>query len=218
MNYKNPDFFRRSENFFPKKDNSELIRRAFSKKYKEDTLKNFINKEEKTEQKEVNEKNNNIIKYNNYTNKHIDKNKKLENINNRPNYNKNFFQTYNTQKSNFNTRGTFYNKVRIENKPNINEALLERMHNKNKNNFNIDKYFTSNISDDNVYEEFIINYDSGVNEDDNKQSYTLEMKKNNINMQKKLIKKDLIRISTVKIILNILIALISLIIHIRGEK
>ena len=185
MNYKNPDFFRRSENFFPKKDNSELIRRAFSKKYKEDTLKNFINKEEKTEQKEVNEKNNNIIKYNNYTNKHIDKNKKLENINNRPNYNKNFFQTYNTQKSNFNTRGTFYNKVRIENKPNINEALLERMHNKNKNNFNIDKYFTSNISDDNVYEEFIINYDSGMNEDDNKQSYTIERKNNNINMPKK---------------------------------
>ena len=41
------------------------------------------------------------------------------------------------------------------------------------------------ISDDNVYEEFIINYDSGVNEDDNKQSYTLERKKNNINMPNK---------------------------------
>ena len=45
MNYKNPDFYRRSENFFPKRDNSAYLRRALSKKYKEDTPKILMNQE-----------------------------------------------------------------------------------------------------------------------------------------------------------------------------
>ena len=182
MNYKNPDFFRRSENFFPKKDNSALLRRAFSKRYKEDNFKNLINNEEINNSKEKNEDNNNILKYNNYTSKHLKKNEIDENVNIKQNYNKNFFQTYNTHKSNFNTHGTFYHKVKNENKPNISQALLERMQNKNKYNIDMNNYYTSNISDDNVYQEFIINYDSGVNEDVNKQSNTLERAKNNINI------------------------------------
>ena len=182
MNYKNPDFFRRSENFFPKKDNSALLRRAFSKRYKEDNFKNLINNEEINNSKEKNEDNNNILKYNNHTSKYLKKNKIDENVNIKQNYNKNFFQTYNTHKSNFNTHGTFYHKVKNENKPNISQALLERMQNKNKYNIDMNKYYISNISDDNVYQEFIINYDSGVNEDVNKQSNTLERAKNNINI------------------------------------
>ena len=49
MNYKNLDFCRRRENFFPKRDNSSFLRRALSKTFKEDIPKNIseINKEKK---------------------------------------------------------------------------------------------------------------------------------------------------------------------------
>ena len=189
MNYNNPDFFRRSENFFPKKNTSGILRRALSKKYKEDNSKNFNIREEINYDEEIFENNYENIKYNNYTNKNMFENNLADNINTRAKYNKNLFQTYATPKYNFNTRGTFYNKTTHQKEPEINEALLERMNkNNNKNKFNINnkKYFTSNISDDNVYQEFIINYDSGTNHQqnslNNNQSNTLERKKTSSNI------------------------------------
>ena len=68
------------------------------------------------------EKENNI-KYNNDN---------IPNIINKTNYNKNFFQTYNTQKNNFKTHGTFYDKNK--NDKNINNVLINRM-NKNKKKY-----------------------------------------------------------------------------------
>ena len=168
MNYKNLDFYRRSENFFPKRDNSSFLRRALSKTFKEDIPKNIseVNKE-----KVMFEEKENNIKYNNDNN---------PNIINKTNYNKNFFQTYNTQEHNFKTHGTFYNKNK--NDKNINNALINRM-NKNKKKYNINKYFTSNISEDNVYEEFIINYNPGINPENNyKISNTLDRKKFDMNI------------------------------------
>ena len=189
MNYNNPDFFRRSENFFPKKNTSGILRRAVSKKYKEDNSKNFnINEEINYDEDQNFEENNENIKYNNYTNKNVYENKLVDNINTKSNYNKNFFQTYATPKYNFNTRSTFYNIANNQKEPEINEALLERMKKDNKNKFNISnkKYFTSNISNDNVYQEFIINYDSGMNPQEksqiNYQSNTLDRKKINSNI------------------------------------
>ena len=168
MNYKNLDFFRRHENFFPKRDNSSFLRRALSKTFKEDIPKNIseVNKE-----KVMFEEKENNIKYNNDNN---------PNIINKTNYNKNFFQTYKTQEHNFKTHGTFYNKNK--NDKNINNALINRM-NKNKKKYNINKYFTSNISEDNVYEEFIINYNPGINPENNyKISNTLDRKKFDMNI------------------------------------
>ena len=182
MNYKNPDFYRRSENFFPKKDNSAILLQALSKEYEEDTSKNFGDNEEISEEKVINEQNYENISNNNYTNKNKIKNNHDDYINSKSNYNKNYLNTYMTQKNNFNTRGTFYNKNKIKNEPNLNEALLERMNIKNKYN-NMNKYYTSNIRDDNVYQEFIINYKSGTNPDDeNKQSNTIDRKKPNSNI------------------------------------
>ena len=174
MNYKNPEFFRRRENFFPKRDNSAYLRRALSKKYKEDTSKILINQENEeiiTNEKETFEENENDIKYNDYSNK-------SKNIP-RANYNKNFFQTYNTQGYLYNNKGKFYNKNEKD-KNNKSHALLERMNNINKNKikYNISKNFEPNISDDNVYEEFIINYNRGANPlDNNRLSNTLDRTK-----------------------------------------
>ena len=168
MNYKNLDFYRRRENFFPKRDNSSFLRRALSKTFKEDIPKNIseVNKE-----KVMFEEKENNIKYNNDNN---------PNIINKTNYNKNFFQKYKTQEHNFKTHGTFYNKNK--NDKNINNALINRM-NKNKKKYNINKYFTSNISEDNVYEEFIINYNPGINPENNyKISNTLDRKKFDMNI------------------------------------
>ena len=189
MNYNNPDFYRRSENFFPKKDNSAILRRALSKKYKEDTSKNLNNNEEINNDKEINEENYHIRKYNNYTYKNKFKNNNEDNINTKSNNNKKYFNTYMTQKNNFNTRGIFYNKKTIQNDPNIKEALLERMNIKNKYILNANriaqKYYTSNISDDNIYQEFIINYNTGMNQDNtdnNKQNNSIDRKKTNPNI------------------------------------
>ena len=181
MNFKNPDFYRRSENFFPKKDNSAFLRRALSKKYKEDTSSNYNTQENINKEQDLLEEKEVKIKYKNFNNNNVVKNSILNsNENNNINCNKNFFQTYKTQKQNFNTLGSFYKKINNENKPNISEALLKRIRNKNTynmNNMNAKKYFTTNINDDNVYQEFIINYDSGMNPDDNRLSNTQYRKK-----------------------------------------
>ena len=167
MNYKNPDFYRRSENFFPKRDNSAYLRRALSKKYKEDTPKILMNQENEeiiSNEKDTFEEN---------ENKNIP----------RENYNKNFFQTYNTQGYLYNNN-KFYNKNKNEkdknNINNNNQDLFDRMNNINKNKikYNLSKNFESNISDDNVYEEFIINYNRGGNQIDNPRlSNTLDRQK-----------------------------------------
>ena len=171
MNYKNPDFYRRSENFFPKKDNSAFLRRALSKKYKEDNNKNFDIQDEINNEEELSEENN-VINNNKYTN--------TKKMNSKANYNKNFFQTYNTHQHNLNNRGAFYTKKKNENKNS--QALLERMKNDNRNKYNVNKYFTTNIGDDNVYEEFIINYNPGMSPNENKQSNTIDRKKPYINI------------------------------------
>lgn len=160
MNYKNPDFYRRSENFFPKRDNSAILRRALNKKYKEDTSDNVVK----------NNPNNNIQIYEDY--------------NDNKNINKNFLKKYNTQKRNFNSYNNFNNNYNANNALNLKnnkeadyQKLLYRMNN-NKNKYIMKKYYTTNISEDNVYEEFIINYDSGMNpEENNKLSNTLDRKK-----------------------------------------
>ena len=166
MNYKNPDFYRRSENFFPKRDNSAYLRRALSKKYKEDTPKILMNQENEeiiSNEKDTFEEN---------ENKNIP----------RENYYKNFFQTYNTQGYLYNNN-KFYNKNKNEkdkNNINNNQDLFDRMNNINKNKikYNLSKNFESNISDDNVYEEFIINYNRGGNQIDNPRlSNTLDRQK-----------------------------------------
>ena len=179
MNFKNPDFYRRSENFFPKKDNSVLFRRALSKKYKEDTNKYFITQDEINDEKEINE-DEESMKNNDYRQKNIVYNKNTNSLNMKSKYNKNFYQTY-TQKNNFNTRGTFYKRNNYENQPNNNDKLLERINKKNKYNINMNtnKYYTTNMNEDNVYQEFIINYNSGIYPDDNKYSNTLDRKKPN---------------------------------------
>ena len=141
MNYKNPDFYKRSENFFPKKDNSAFLRRALSKKYKEDSNKNFDIQDEINNEEELYEEENNDIYNNRYTN--------TKNIQSKSNYNRNLFQTYNTHQYNLNNRGAFYTKAKNEN--NNRQALLERMNNDNKNKYNVNKYFTTNIGDDNEY-------------------------------------------------------------------
>ena len=172
MNYKNPDFYKRSENFFPKKDNSAFLRRALSKKYKEDSNKNFDIQDEINNEEELYEEENNDIYNNRYTN--------TKNIQSKSNYNRNFFQTYNTHQYNLNNRGAFYTKAKNEN--NNRQALLERMNNDNKNKYNVNKYFTTNIGDDNVYEEFIINYNPGMKPDENKLSNTIDRKRPHISM------------------------------------
>ena len=179
MNFKNPDFYRRSENFFPKKDNSVLFRRALSKKYKEDTNKYFITQDEINDEKEINE-DEESMKYNDYREQNIVYNKNTNSLNMKSKYNKNFYQTY-TQKNNFNTRGSFYKRNNYENQPNNNDKLLERINKKNKYNINMNtnKYYTTNMNEDNVYQEFIINYDSGIYPDNNKYSNTLDRNKPN---------------------------------------
>ena len=172
MNYKNPDFYKRSENFFPKKDNSAFLRRSLSKKYKEDSNKNFDIQDEINNEEELYEEENNDIYNNRYTN--------TKNIQSKSNYNRNFFQTYNTHQYNLNNRGAFYTKAKNENKNR--QALLERMNNDNKNKYNVNKYFTTNIGDDNVYEEFIINYNPGMKPDENKLSNTIDRKRPHISM------------------------------------
>ena len=186
MNYKNPDFYRRSENFFPKRDNSAFLRKALSKKYKEDTSKNLNNQENQendneliNNEKELNDERDNNIKYSDYSTK-------SKNIQ-RANYNKAFFQTYNTKGNLYNNKGAFYNKNKKENDNfyinNNNQVFLDRMNynNKNKTRYNFNKNFDTNISGDNVYEEFIINYNRGTNPiDNNRLSNTLDRKKPNI--------------------------------------
>ena len=172
MNYKNPDFYKRSENFFPKKDNSAFLRRSLSKKYKEDSNKNFDIQDEINNEEELYEEENNDIYNDRYTN--------TKNIQSKSNYNRNFFQTYNTHQYNLNNRGAFYTKAKNENKNR--QALLERMNNDNKNKYNVNKYFTTNIGDDNVYEEFIINYNPGMKPDENKLSNTIDRKRPHISM------------------------------------
>ena len=176
MSNKNPEFYRRSENFFPKRDNSAYLRRVFSKKYKEDTAKILMNQEKEeiiSNEKDTFEENENNIKYNDYTNK-------SKNIP-RENYNKNFFLTYNTQGYLYNKNNKFYNKNRNEkDKNNNNQGLLDRMNNinKSKTKYNLSKNFEQNISNDNVYEEFIINYNRGGNPIDNPRlSNTLDRQK-----------------------------------------
>ena len=176
MNYKNPDFYRRSENFFPKRDNSAYLRRALSKKYKEDTPKILMNQEnEEITNKESIEENENNIKYNDYSNK-------SKNIP-RENYDKNFFQTYNNKGFLYNNSNKFRNKNKNEkenNNNNNNQGLFDRLYNinKSKTKYNLSKNYESNISDDNVYEEFIINYNRGENSINNPRiSNTLDRQK-----------------------------------------
>ena len=174
MNYKNPDFYRRSENFFPKRDNSAYLRRALSKKYKEDTPKILMNQEnEEITNKESIEENENNIKYNDYSNK-------SKNIP-RENYDKNFFQTYNNKGFLYNNSNKFRNKNKNEKDNNNNsQGLFDRLYNinKSKTKYNLSKNYESNISDDNVYEEFIINYNRGENSINNPRiSNTLDRQK-----------------------------------------
>ena len=145
------------------RDNSAILRRAINKRYKEDINKNILKADnyndfhnnDYEENEEYNDYDNNIYnnEYNEYQNNNLyDYNNKNYNSNYKPNYISNY---YSNNKSNFhdNNDKNFYD-----------QALISRIHNNRKRNMG--NYYTANISNDNIYDEFIINYNRGVNNED----------------------------------------------------
>ena len=165
-----------------KRDNSAILRRAINKRYKED-IKEEIG--------------NNNIKYNNYdefdNNDYYEENYDNENYNDLNNYPSpfndydNLYNDGNINLSSFRERNSnpnYYSNDNFSNNKsnytNYDQALLSRINNNRNRKINANKrnYYSSNISKDNINSEFIINYNSGINfENNNNNRYSLNRNK-----------------------------------------
>ena len=114
--------------------------------------------------------NSNYNSYNNFI--YTDNSNYNSNINSNysssPNYNSNNNYSYYDEYSNSNS-----NSNNINNNIHYDKSLLNRInHKKNKNininmNMNLNNYYSTHISKDNIYDEFIIDYKSGINPNQN---------------------------------------------------
>ena len=183
--YKHPENRRKinqNSSSSKKRDNSAILRRAINKRYKEDIKEEEIG--------------NNFIKSNNYNNNYneFDNNAQYENFyenskykeyyNYNENNNYNLFEIGNNDSfpernnfSNYYSGDNFYRKMINYN--DYDQALLNRInHNRNRKiNSNKRNYYSTNISKDNINDEFIINYNSGINYNDNYNEYSLNRNK-----------------------------------------
>ena len=146
------------------RDNSAILRRAINKKYKEDINKNseHYNDSDNNDNYEENEQDNNY-------NINLDNNNEYNeyNINNLYNYNN---QHYNSNDYSNNRPNYDYNDNNF-----YDQALISRINNNRKKNMR--NYYTTNIGQDNMYDEFIINYNLGINKEDNYEGKVLNRNK-----------------------------------------
>ena len=129
---------------------------------------NYINNNQYNFNNISNVYNSNYNSYNNYI--YTDNSNYNSNINSNytssPNYNSNNNYSYNDECSN-------------SKKKQYNKSLLNRINNKkNKNininmNMNLNNYYSTHISKDNIYDEFIIDYKSGINPNQNQTRNTI---------------------------------------------
>ena len=161
----------------PVKDNSAILKRVINKRYKENinkillklySLKQLDN-DESNEYYNDNNDNYDNNEYNDYKNSNL---YNYDNLNS--NYSSNSKYNYsdysNSKYNNYNPRYT-------ENK--YNEFAINNIGNKNRNKtINLNNYFSPNLEEDDImYDEFIINYNEGINYEDIK-------KRNNFNRNK----------------------------------
>ena len=145
------------------RDNSAILRRAINKRYKEDINKNIIKSDnyddnDDNEVNDDNEYNNNEYYGNNLNNDYNDyRNNNFYN-NNNFNNNINYYSNNKSHNNNYN-ENNYYD-----------QALISRIYNnriRNNINSNIRNNYSSYINKDNMYDEFIINYNLGINKEDN---------------------------------------------------
>ena len=147
------------------RDNSAILRRAIKKQYKEDINKNII----KSDNYDDNDDNNNEYYENNLHNEYKENKNYINNYNN-SNYNINYYSNSN------NNPYKNYNEIDNIDNNYFDQALISRIHNnriRNNINSNIRNYYLSSINKDNIYDEFIINYNLGINKEDNFERNTL---------------------------------------------
>ena len=188
------------------RDNSAILRRAINKRYKEDLNKDIRESDNYDDiYDDINfDKNNNNFKNNGnyyennnynennyYNNRYNDNNeyKEFDDINNnfynynnsnycsnhKLNYNPNFELNYN-----YNSNSNFIiNENENNNHIKFDKALISRINkNRRKNiNQNMKNYYSTNVSKDNLYDEFIINYNSGINIEDIMETNSLNRNK-----------------------------------------
>ena len=161
------------------RDNSAILRRAINKKYKEDINKNIVRSDDYDDNDDNNNdyyENNLNNNYNDYRNKNPNNPNNYNNSNNRINYySNNRINYYSNNKPNYNFNENDNNNY-------YDQALISRIHNnriRNNINSNIRNYYNSSgINKDNMYDEFIINYHFGINNEDNFGRNTLNKNQN----------------------------------------
>jgi len=120
--------------------------------------------------------NNNQYNFNNINNEY---NSNYNSYNNfiytdNSNYNSNINSNYSSSPNyNSNNNYSYYDEYSNNNNNHYDKSLLNRInHKKNKNininmNMNLNNYYSTHISKDNIYDEFIIDYKSGINPNQN---------------------------------------------------
>lgn len=161
-------------NISKKTDNSAILRNAINKRYKEDIKNNLVKPYKLYDlyNEEDNYDYNNYYNYNNTTsNKNYDNNLYYSNNYTNSNYIENRY-SYKTSNSNSNYNSnskynTSSNNYVNEGNPKYKQALLNRINKKNRNKFVGNNYSYKRNKDD-IYDKFIINYNSGFNNKSNK--------------------------------------------------
>ena len=143
------------DNHNPYKNNNKYINNEENENFRNNNRYNFNNIN--------NVYNSNYNSYNNFI--------YTDNSNYNSNYNSNINSNY-TSSPNYNSNDNYYDEY-TNNNNRYDKSLLNRInHKRNKNisinmNMNLNNYYSTHISKDNIYDEFIIDYKSGINPNQN---------------------------------------------------
>ena len=164
------------------RDNSAILRRAINKKYKEDLRRKVVHPFELNGQYEDEDNYDYNPNYNFNNNNEFNYNNNYNSINNSLYYSNNFNNQYNYNilNNNYNSNPNFNSNFNFDENLCFEKSLLNRINNKKKINPNY--YSSTNISKEKIYDEFIINYKSGINYNKNRTRNNFKLKEvNNLN-------------------------------------
>ena len=166
-----------NENTSKKRDNSAILKRAINKRYKEDINKNLLKSSDyytldRYDEKKYYDNNqyNNNFDYNNYRDNNLYNSYYISQS--KPNYQINSYSNYYSNE----------NPEYIDNN-HYEEALISRINkNRNKKMVNIKNSYSTTINDKNIYDEFIINFNSRLNRENYPRN---ALNRNNLQYMKK---------------------------------